>query len=115
MLTDSAYKDAAACLKMLAQPNRLKIVDLLLVKPLTVGEISLALGISQNLTSEHLKLLRLCNFIKPIKSGRSVTYQIQEQHLFEIMSCIYNKFGGQNGNKTRRPKEPTKRKRRPNT
>ncbi len=97
MLTNQQYEDAANCLKMLAQPFRLKIVDLLLEQPnLTVNEIAEAIECSQSLTSEHLKLLRLCNFLKAEKNGRSIHYQVIEEHLPSFIACIYKKFGEAN-------------------
>lgn len=44
-------------LSALAEPNRLKIVELLRGGPLTVGEIAERLGIRQPQASKHLKVL----------------------------------------------------------
>ncbi|MGD8191256.1 ArsR/SmtB family transcription factor [Brevibacillus ginsengisoli] len=46
-----------ATLNALAEPNRLKIVELLRNSPLTVGEITERLGILQPQTSKHLRVL----------------------------------------------------------
>jgi DNA-binding transcriptional ArsR family regulator len=108
MLTNQAYITAAACLKMLAQPMRLKIVDLLLSGPKSVGELSELCEASQNLTSEHLKLLRLCGLLRANRSGRTVTYEIAEIHLKDILKCVHSKFGEKNGNKSKRIKRKTK-------
>ncbi|MEX2542921.1 MAG: metalloregulator ArsR/SmtB family transcription factor [Trueperaceae bacterium] len=44
-------------LSVLAEPNRLRIVELLRDGPLTVGEIADRLGLRQPQTSKHLKVL----------------------------------------------------------
>ena len=96
------YQEAANCLKMLAQPVRLAIVDYISLKSRTVGEIAEYCDIKSNLASEHLKLLRLCGFVIPTKSGRTVTYKLGEPHILKFLDCIHAKFGEKNGNKTRK-------------
>lgn len=44
-------------LQALAEPNRMRIVELLREGPLTVGEIAQRLGLRQPQTSKHLKVL----------------------------------------------------------
>jgi DNA-binding transcriptional ArsR family regulator len=44
-------------LNALAEPNRMRIVELLREGPLTVGEIADRLGLRQPQTSKHLKVL----------------------------------------------------------
>jgi DNA-binding transcriptional ArsR family regulator len=46
-----------ATLSALAEPNRMKIVELLREGPLTVGEIADQLGLRQPQASKHLKVL----------------------------------------------------------
>ncbi|AWX56694.1 ArsR family transcriptional regulator [Brevibacillus brevis] len=46
-----------ATLSALAEPNRIKIVELLRDGPLTVGEIADQLGLRQPQASKHLKVL----------------------------------------------------------
>ncbi|WP_429842005.1 ArsR/SmtB family transcription factor [Brevibacillus sp. FIR094] len=46
-----------ATLSALAEPNRMKIVELLRDGPLTVGEIAEHLGLRQPQASKHLKVL----------------------------------------------------------
>jgi DNA-binding transcriptional ArsR family regulator len=46
-----------ATLQALAEPNRMRIVELLRAGPLTVGEIAERLGLRQPQASKHLKVL----------------------------------------------------------
>lgn len=97
------YSAAANCLKMLAQPIRLAIVDHLSTGDKTVSEIAEYCGIKSNLASEHLKLLRLCNFVKPNKVGRTIIYSLAEPHIHKLLACIHLKFGeNTNGNNRKR-------------
>ena len=89
-----ALNNAADCLKILAHPHRLMIVQLLLSgKPYTVGELAETCEITQPQTSDHLRLMQRCGFLSSERNGRSVYYTVAEPHLEDIMSCIESRFG----------------------
>ena len=93
-LTDlKALEQAAECLKTLAHPHRLRIVQMLLKKDYTVGELAEACGIPSAMTSEHLRLMQRCGFLGSEKDGRSVYYKVIEPHLENILTCIESRFG----------------------
>ena len=71
--------------KIFGDPTRLRILDLLLNKPLCVNEISESLGISQSAISHQLKLLRLSNLVKTEKIGKNVLYSISDDHIKIIL------------------------------
>ncbi len=85
---------AAECLKTLAHPHRLRIVQLLLGGRYTVGELAEACEIPSHMASEHLRLMQRCGFLGVGKEGRCVYYTIAEPHLASIMACIESRFGG---------------------
>ncbi len=85
---------AAECLKALAHPHRLQIVQLLLSgKQLSVNEIAEHCELNQPTTSDHLRLMQRCGFLKNQRSGRTVFYSVAEPHLADILACIQNRFG----------------------
>ena len=84
---------AAECLKTLAHPHRLRMVQMLLQGRYTVGELADACGIASHMASEHLRLMQRCGFLKSEKEGRKAYYQIAEPHLASIMTCIEARFG----------------------
>ncbi len=86
---------AAECLKTLAHPHRLRIVQMLLGGRYTVGELAEACGIPSHMASEHLRLMQRCGLLSMEKDGRCVYYAIAEPHLANIMACIEARFGGQ--------------------
>lgn len=93
-LDDMALAHAANCLKILANPNRLQIVQLLLTeKTFSVNEISSHCELSQPTTSDHLRLMQRCGLLKSKKEGRAVYYEIAEPHLQDIMQCVQKQFG----------------------
>jgi len=87
-----AFTQAAECLKTLAHPVRLRIVQLLLHGRYTVGELAEDCGIPDNVASEHLRLMQRCGFFTSEREGRKVYYQVAESHLEDIMNCIENRF-----------------------
>ncbi len=97
MLTDSLIAlerlaMAAECLKILAHPHRLRIVEMLLSSRYTVGELAAKCEIPSNIASGHLRLMQRCGFLAPERDGRNVFYKITEPSLVKFMGCIRERF-----------------------
>ncbi len=91
----AALKQAAECLRILAHPHRLRIVQMLLRDRYTVGELAEACGIASHMASEHLRLMQRCGFLKSEKQGRKNFYEVTEPHLENIMQCVEDRFDKQ--------------------
>jgi DNA-binding transcriptional ArsR family regulator len=89
-----ALEQAAECLKTLAHPHRLRMVQMLLRGRYTVGELAQACGIPSHMASEHLRLMQRSGFLRSEKDGRKAYYQVAEPHLANIMACVEGRFGG---------------------
>src|SRR3954471_21955750 len=83
-----ALAEAAECLKTLAHPHRLRMVQMLLRGRYTVGELAGACGIPSHMASEHLRLMQRCGFLACDKEGRNAFYRVAESHLADIMACV---------------------------
>ena len=93
LLDIEALTAAAECLKTLAHPHRLQIVQLLLSgQQFSVNEIAEHCELNQPTTSDHLRLMHRCGFLKSQKDGRTVYYSVAEPHLADILSCIQKRF-----------------------
>ena len=90
----AALERAAECLKTLAHPHRLRMVQMLLRGRYSVGELAGACGIPSHMASEHLRLMQRSGFLTSEKDGRKAYYQIAEPHLASIMACVEARFGG---------------------
>ena len=89
-----ALSQAAECLRILAHPHRLQIVQLLQSgDKISVNELADHCGLAQPAMSDHLRLMQRCGFLSSERDGRTVYYQIAESHLHEIMKCIQGRFG----------------------
>ena len=67
---------AAECLKTLAHPHRLRMVQMLLRGEHTVGELAEACSIPSHMASEHLGKMKDRGLLKPDRRGRQIFYQI---------------------------------------
>lgn len=88
----AAFAQAAECLRTLAHPVRLRIVQLLLHGRYTVGELAEDCEVPDNVASEHLRLMQRCGFFTSRREGRRVYYQVAEPHLQNLMACVEGRF-----------------------
>ena len=88
-----AREKVAECLKVLAHPHRLRMIQMLLRDRYTVGELAEACGIPSARASEHLRLMLLCGFLSLEKESRKAYYRIAEPHLANILECVESRFG----------------------
>ena len=88
-----ALEQAAECLRTLAHPHRLRIVQMLLQSRYTVGELAEACEIPSHMASEHLRLMQRCGLLDARKESRRVYSTVAEPHLKDILACIEGRFG----------------------
>jgi DNA-binding transcriptional ArsR family regulator len=70
----------------LADETRLRIVRYLLEGPHPVGEIVIALGMSQSRISNQLSCLKWCGYVRAERRGRNVVYQIADPDIGELLT-----------------------------
>jgi len=87
-------EEAAECLRTLAHPHRLRMVQMMLRGRYTVGELAEACGIQSHMASEHLRLMKHCGLLAGERDGRKTYYRVAEPHLASIMECVEARFGG---------------------
>jgi ArsR family transcriptional regulator len=87
VVTTVNLDDLSAIYRALGDPVRLRILQLLPVKPTVcealynVGELSDELGIPQPTVSHHLKILRQAGVIRFVKKCNSVYYYLDVKRL----------------------------------
>jgi ArsR family transcriptional regulator, lead/cadmium/zinc/bismuth-responsive transcriptional repressor len=86
MLDHDQTVELAELFRLLGEPNRLGIVASCLERPLSVGEITAKLALSQSLVSHHLRLLRAARLLKAVKRGKQVFYSIPDSHVQEMLT-----------------------------
>lgn len=88
LLPDEAFEKAAECLKVMAHPVRLKIVNVLMQGEFAVHEIAEACDASPSQTCEHLRLLKGHGLLNSERRGRTVYYRITSPQLPGLIRCI---------------------------
>jgi len=83
---------AAECLRTLAHPHRLRIIQILLEHDESVGELARACELPSHMVSEHLRILKDRGYLQNERQGRKVFYKIAEPALADIMHCIEKRF-----------------------
>ena len=94
LLNIESLGHAAECLKTLAHPHRLRMVQMLLGGEYTVGELAEACGIASHVASGHLIKMKDRGLLKSERRSREVYYEVAEAGLASIMNCIEKRFGG---------------------
>ena len=94
LISMDGLAQAAECLRTLAHPVRLRMVQLLLQQERTVGELAEACSLPSHMASEHLGLMRDRGLLSSRREGRFIYYSIAEKGLVGIMSCVEERFGG---------------------
>ena len=78
-----------ACLfKALADPIRLKILQILQKKEMCVNEMVTVLKIKQPLVSRHLKILKDHGIVADRKEGNRRIYRVTDPSIFKIINSI---------------------------
>ena len=79
---------AADCLKVMAHPVRLRIVDILMQGDFSVREIAHICEIPENQVCEHLRHMQTCGYLDSQREGRTVHYRITSQQLPSLIQCV---------------------------
>lgn len=78
----------ADMLRVLAHPQRLRIIELLEAADHTVGGLAAELKISQAACSQHLNRMKAQGLLRARREGREVYYQVANPHALNVLACI---------------------------
>jgi DNA-binding transcriptional ArsR family regulator len=88
-LTDAELGRIALQFKLLGEPMRLKILQAICKKPLSVGEIVEATGATQANVSKHLALLAAAAIVTRAKAGQCVYYGMKDQLTVKMCELVH--------------------------
>ncbi len=77
-------------LSALAEPNRMRIVELLRDGPLTVGEIADRVGLRQPQTSKHLKVLSDKGIVEVQADANRRIYQLRPEPFHALDAWLHS-------------------------
>ncbi len=84
----SFFSKASKVLKALGHPERLKIIEFLKSGEKTVGQIQSGIGLSQPITSQHLRYMRNRNILESRRDGTSSYYYIASDLIYKLLDCV---------------------------
>lgn len=76
---------AAEIFKMLADPNRLRLLLALAGEELCVCDLAELVGTSASAVSHQLRLLRTARLVKFRRVGKMVYYQLDDEHVGKLL------------------------------
>jgi len=79
---------AAAVMRVLAHPHRLRICELLLGGDVSVGELAEHLDMPQNAVSQHLAIMRAHGLVARERGGKVAYYRVVHPSAGWLLSCI---------------------------
>jgi DNA-binding transcriptional ArsR family regulator len=78
----------AELLKAIAHPLRLRIVAILCAGNQHVGGLAEQLGVPQAIVSQQLRLLRMRNLVRAIRTNGFARYRLAEPRLRTLVRCL---------------------------
>ena len=87
-LTDPLIELIAERFRILGEPMRIRLLDRLRESPATVGELTEALGTSQQNVSKHLGVLHSAGIVSREKVGTCVRYEISDPSVFALCEDV---------------------------
>jgi DNA-binding transcriptional ArsR family regulator len=73
---------------VLAEPTRRRILDQLLDRPRTVGDLVATLNVSQPSVSKHLRVLRDAGVVEASKDAQRRIYELRPEALAEVLAWV---------------------------
>lgn len=92
-LTDAELERIATRFKVLGEPMRLKILQVVCQEPHTVGDIVRATGATQANVSKHLALLAAAGILQREKDGQCVYYGVKDQLALKLCELVRTQLG----------------------
>ena len=83
------------CLKVLANPDRLKILCILVDGEMTVQEIEESTDIHQPTLSQQLTVLRKADMVGTRREGKQIFYRLSDPKVLSLMQKLYELYCAQ--------------------
>ncbi len=83
-----ALEEAARVLRVLAHPDRLRMIELLIAGRHSVGELAEAVGLAPPAVSQHLNHMRAHGILRVEREGRTAYYQVDNPNAINVIDCI---------------------------
>ena len=85
LLDDASAAALAETFKVLGDPTRVRILDLLARAEVPVCDLAEAIGLTQSAVSHQLRLLRSMRLVRARRDGRHIYYAIDDDHITKLV------------------------------
>ncbi|HYZ21567.1 MAG TPA: metalloregulator ArsR/SmtB family transcription factor [Rhodopila sp.] len=85
-ITSAQIAELAEVFRIIGEPSRLSIILACLDGPLSVSDLAACTGLSANLVSHHLRLLRAMRIVRAERRGRRVFYAAADEHVRRMLA-----------------------------
>lgn len=85
-------EEAADLLKALSNPQRLRMMCLLIDGEKTVGELNAAIDLSQSALSQHLAVLRDGGLVRTRREAQNVYYSVAEGPVQRVIETLHDLY-----------------------
>jgi len=113
---DTGLKEAARLFGILAEPARLRILQLLREESMCGRELAGELNLSPATTCHHLERLKVANLLTRRRSGKHVYYSISDSELARAvrrsLAAVSDRKPPENGKQTQRSRAGRRQERR---
>jgi DNA-binding transcriptional ArsR family regulator len=87
-ISAQTLEQAANMLRVLAHPQRLRMVELLMQRAVPVGELARTLGLPAAAVSQHLAHMRTSGIVQRQRLGRHVHYRVVDPNAMTLIECL---------------------------
>ncbi len=87
-LTPDQAQQMAEFFSRLGDPNRLRILSLLAQSELCVGDLALALEMSESAVSHQLRVLKSSRLVTYRRQGRHKFYRLHDHHVLALYATV---------------------------
>lgn len=84
LVDETTAAGLAETFQALADPTRVRLISALIDGELCVYDLASLLGMSQSAISHQLRMLRTLHLVKYRKSGRTVFYMLDDEHIRDL-------------------------------
>jgi ArsR family transcriptional regulator, lead/cadmium/zinc/bismuth-responsive transcriptional repressor len=85
LMSSATVETLADAFRVLGDPTRVRILDVLAKGELCVCDIASLVGMSESAVSHQLRLLRSIRLVRNRRSGRQVFYAVDDHHILELL------------------------------
>jgi|SRR5687768_14273363 ArsR family transcriptional regulator, lead/cadmium/zinc/bismuth-responsive transcriptional repressor len=83
-LDERAIEGLTEIFRVLGDPTRVRILDVLSRGELCVGHLANQLGVTESAVSHQLRLLRNTRIVRARRKGRMIFYSLDDEHVLSL-------------------------------